>query len=87
MRAMNDTIEAAGGGEEGAMAAIPSGLMTVQNMAYTYFLFGFLWTNSFINAIAFTALSGSYVACPPLLTSLGHVACPPLHTPLGHRAT
>lgn len=39
---------------------MPSGILTVQNGAYTYFLFGFLWTNAWINAIAWTSLSGSY---------------------------
>ena len=60
LAAMNESIAAAGGGAEGAAAVIPSGLFTVQNMSYVYFIFGFLWTNSWINAIAFTALSGSY---------------------------
>ena len=55
--AMNETIQAAGGGAAGAAAVLPSGLLTVQNGAYIYFLFGFLWTNAFINALAWTSLS------------------------------
>ena len=60
LAAMNATIEAAGGGEAGVAAAIPSGLMTVKNGCYLYFLFGFLWTNQCINNVSWTALSGSF---------------------------
>lgn len=57
---LNQTMEAAGGGVEGAQAVIPSGLLTVKNMCYLYFLFGFLWTNQCINNVSWTSLSGSY---------------------------
>ena len=57
---LNQTMEAAGGGVAGAEAVVPSGLITVKNMCYLYFLFGFLWTNQCINNISWTSLSGSY---------------------------
>ena len=62
--ALNDTISAATAGgssdADAVMAAVPSGIFTLKNGVYTYFLFGFLWTNAFINAFAWTSLSGSY---------------------------
>ena len=44
MSTLNSTLE-----DGGVDAVVPSGLFTVKNCVYVYFIFGFLWNNECIN--------------------------------------